>query len=340
MKRGAALAALLVALMCGPAAARDVTVATISPDLVREGPGLLLRDLRSGDDPEVAALVELLGARAPDAVLLTGFDWDLDAVALRELAGQLRAQGLNYPHHFAPRPNSGLATDLDLDGDGRRGGPGDAQGWGAFPGWGGLALLSRWPLGTAAVQDFTDLLWTDLPGATLPVTEAGTPFPSAQAQAVQRLSSTGHWSLPVDLPQGDTLWLAAFAATPPLFDGAEQRNVLRNADEIRLWSLWLDGALPTVPPDAPVVLLGRANTDPRDGAGMHSAIAELLAHPRLQDPAPGTDTARFTPPPEGPGDLRINYVLPDRRLTLEAAGTDWHPDLRHALVWVTLRLPD
>jgi hypothetical protein len=281
----------------------------------------------------------------------------MGGAALAAFADKLRAAGLHYPHTHAPRPNSGLGTALDLDGDGRTGGPGDAQGWGAFSGKGGLALLSRFPLDTGAAVDFTALLWRDLPGATLPTHPDGAPFPSIAAQQAQRLSTTGHWAVPLILPGGDRLWLAAYGATPPVFDGPEDRNGLRNADENRLWALWLDGALPAAPPAAPVIVLGRSNLDPSDGQGRHDAMTALLRHPRLQDPrppgparpqpggqrgAPTLDTARYTPPPDGPGNLRVDVILPDRALPLLAAGLDWAaratPDgpLRHALVWVTL----
>lgn len=299
-----------------------------------------MRDILKGEDTGIAAVEALLTARAPDAVLLTGFDWDLNEVALSALAERLRSAGLDYPHSYAPRPNSGFATAFDLDGDGRLGGPGDAEGWGAFTGKGGLALLARWPLDQAAALDFTDLLWRDLPGAELPTHPDGTPFPSAEAQASQRLSSTGHWAIPMRVPEGSNLWLTGFAAAPPLFDGPERRNQLRNRDELRFWALWLDGALDAPAPEAPVVIMGKANVDPRRGAGDKAALNTLRSHPWLQDPAPAdSSTARFRAPPDGPGPLRINYVLPDQRLSIIDHGVDWHPDLRHGLVWVTVHLP-
>ena len=107
-----------------------------------------------------------------------------------------------------------------------------------------------------------------------------------------RLSSRSHWDVPV-LAGATRLHLLAASPTPPLFDGAEGFNRLRNRDELRLWSAYLDGA--ALRDDAgreaslsagPLVLLGNLNLDPFDGAGAHEAIAGLLAHPRLQDPRP------------------------------------------------------
>lgn len=301
----------------------------------------------------------MLADVAPDAVLLTGFDWDLRLAAAGALAVRLRAAGADYPHMLALRPNSGMATGHDMDGDGRRGGPRDAQGYGRFAGAEGMLLLSRLPLGPA--QDFSAMLWTELPGALLPEVD-GRPFPSAEALAAQRLSSTGHWVVPLQLPGGGVLQLLCYAAGPPVFDGPEDRNGRRNHDETMLWVHYLDGALARPPPEAPVVVLGNANLDPQDGDGRSSAMRRLLSHPRLQDPAPSSpegaaaarsqggenagqsgdparDTADWSDTPPGPGNLRVDYVLPDARLTVTGAGVRWPPRelagmLRHGLVWV------
>ncbi|MFX8219114.1 hypothetical protein ABTL11_20135, partial [Acinetobacter baumannii] len=79
--------------------------------------------------------------------------------------------------------------------------------------------------------------------------------------------------------------------TPPVFDGPENRNGLRNADEIALWAHYLDGDAPWLcddrgrcgglPPGAAFVILGDLNADPRDGAGEAGAIDQLLRHPRV-----------------------------------------------------------
>lgn len=319
----------------------------------------------------MAAVIDVIAAARPDIVALQGIDYDLDGLALAALAAQLRARGLDYPHLFALRPNSGLRSELDLDGDGRMSGPGDAQGFGYFTGQGGMAILSRFPVVKDRVRDFSDLLWADLPGATLPERD-GSPFPSPEAQTVQRLSSVGHWDVPVRV--GDTvLHLLTFHATPPVFDGPEDRNGLRNRDELRLWSLYLDGALPgTAAPTGPFVVLGDANLDPRDGDGRSAAMASFLADPRLTDPQPRSsggvaanarqaganaddrgdpalDTVDWDDTADGPGNLRVDYVLPSADLTVTGSGVVWPSDgpfaetvaaaSRHRLVWVDIALP-
>lgn len=134
-------------------------------------------------------MAAVIAAARPDVLLLADIDWDAQGAALGALAARLEEEGLDYPHRLALAPNAGLPTGLDMDGNGRTGEPRDAQGYGRFRGDGGMAILSRWPLGEA--RDLSSLLWRDLPGARLPGVE-GRPFPSGPAQAAQRLSSSGH----------------------------------------------------------------------------------------------------------------------------------------------------
>jgi len=116
--------------------------------------------------------------------------------------------------------------------------------------------------------------------------------------------------------------------------------------------------------------LGDANLDPEDGAGLHEAIRDLLADPRLQDPRPASagaaaaarlqggantrqtgdpaqDTADWKDTP-GPGNLRVDYVLPSRDLKVTTSGVVWPAPgapladaagtaSRHHLVWVDVQ---
>ncbi|WP_332844271.1 endonuclease/exonuclease/phosphatase family protein [Pseudosulfitobacter koreensis] len=216
-----------------------------------------------------------------------------------------------------------------------------------------MAILSRYPVAQDAVRDFSGLLWTDLPGATLPQTVAG-PFPSVEAQAAQRLSTTAHWVVPVDVPDIGRITLLTYHATPPVFDGPEDRNGLRNADETRFWQVYLDGAFGAAPTER-FVLLGDANLDPASGDGRQPVMRALLNDARLNDVAPtsagaaavgdATDTADWDDP--YPGNLRADYVLPSADWTVIDSGVIWpSPDdpfaqtlalaSRHRLVWVDL----
>ncbi|WP_291841092.1 endonuclease/exonuclease/phosphatase family protein [Limimaricola sp.] len=353
--------------MAGTATADTLRVATFAAPFSRAGPGLLLRDLVQDKDPQITAAVAVIAHAAPDILLLTEFDYDAAGAAAGALAKLLARAGADYPYRFALPPNAGLATRLDMDGDGRTGGAGDAQGYGRFFGDGGMLILSRWPIETDRVRDFSTLAWRDLPGAVLPQVD-GAPFPSAAAQQVQRLAPVGLWAVPVTAP-GGSLTLLTLDATPPVFDGPEDRNGLRNRDEVRFWLLYLDGAFG--PPGPAPVVLGNANLDPIDGAGRHEAITALLADPRLQDPAPASAGAALAADPgqqgnpaldtvdwpggatgDGPGNLRVSYVLPAANWRVTGAGVFWPaPDSPeaallgrdglaagpHRLVWVDLR---
>ncbi|WP_037312940.1 endonuclease/exonuclease/phosphatase family protein [Ruegeria halocynthiae] len=335
---------LFLLLLPVVAQAETLRVATFNTELSRDGPGLLLRDIQRGD-PQVQAVVDVLLATRPDIVALQGIDWDLDGRALSALTQAIDTAGLSYPHSFSAQPNSGLETAYDLDGDGQTGGDGDAQGWGRFNGKGGLAVLSRHPILTGKVQNFSGLLWQDLPGATLPRID-GKPFPTAQAQAIQRLSSTAHWVVPI-ATSGGRMDLLTFHATPPVFDGPEDRNGLRNRDEVRFWSLLLDGAIGQAP-ERRFVIAGDANLDPGKGDGRNQAIRDLLSHPRLQDPAPQTPSGSDTTVVwKAVGEMRVDYVLPSGDWAVVDAGIHW-PDAdtpdgataraasRHRLIWVEL----
>jgi hypothetical protein len=335
-------------------AAETLRVATWNVGLDRTGPGLLVAELSQAEAPQIAAVVRVLAALDADVILLTSLDYDLGGVALGLLAERLAKAGTDYPHRLALRPNTGMQTGLDIDGNGRVGDPQDAQGWGLFSGQGGMAILSRLPLDEGATRDFSGFLWKDLPGALLP--EGMAP----EARDIQRLATTGFWDVPV-LTDSGPLHLLAWHATPPVFDGPEDRNGRRNHDEATFWHRFLDGALPLPPPAGPFVLLGDANLDPADGEGRQDALAALLAHPALKDLAPrgshgraeaghAGDPALDTALYDQTGGLRLDYVLPSSGLAVSASGVFW-PDpadpiladlataSRHFPVWVDLEMP-
>nr|WP_281981480.1 endonuclease/exonuclease/phosphatase family protein [Thalassorhabdomicrobium marinisediminis] len=351
-------------LVLTPAVRAETTIriATYAAPLSRDGPGLLLRDILFGEDPQITAILGVIDHVAPDVLVLTDTDYDAGGVALAALSDRLQHP---YPYRFTAAPNAGRQTGLDVDGNGRTGEARDALGYGRFFGDGGMAVLSRYPIDATKVRDLTPTLWRDVPGAVMPVLD-GAPFPSQQVLDVLPVSSASHWIVPVEIG-GVTLSLLAFSATSPVFDGPEDFNGLRNRDELRLWEAVLDGAMGPVP-ERPI-LIGNANVEPFDGDGLRDGIAAVLARPDLQDPAPRSrggaqaadpdhrgdpalDTADWSD--DGPGNLRVSYVLPARALTVMDAGVFWPaPDDPaagllgddqgtagpHHLVWVDLRQP-
>ncbi len=320
-----------------------------------------------GEDEQIDAIVSVIATVQPDILVLQNFDYDYENAALAALASRFGAANVTYPHLFSLRPNTGMPTGLDMDGDGRYGGPRDAQGYGSFSGQGGMAILSRFPFVAHDVLDMSGLLWRDVPNAQLPNID-GRPFPSEQAQMVQRLSSTGHWFVPVSIRADLTLDMLTWYATPPVFDGVEDRNGKRNHDESAFWLRYLEGVFEWSPPEHSFVLVGGANLDVYDGEGRPAALRALLSHPLLQDVSPqsdgGThyaradggvnlshvgnpalDTANWPDGPEGPGNLRVDYILPSVDLNVAGSGVYWPIDddtvataSRHRLVWVDLTL--
>lgn len=304
---------------------------------MRDGPGLLLRDILAGDDPQVNAVAGLIAQTDPDVIALQGIDYDLENAAALALIESLETLGVSLPFLYAPPTNAGLASGVDLNGNGQTDDPDDAQGFGRFSGQGGMVLLSRFPIISVEAQDFSTLLWRDFPGSLFPF-EAGQPFGGQDAFDTQRLSSKGHWRVPVQTPNQGTVTFMVFHATPPVFDGPEDRNGRRNHDELAFWSLYLDGAF-TPPPPQQFVLLGDANIDPERGEGRKDAIHKLLSDPRLQTPFDNTPTADWREPT--PGDMRVDYLMPSADWRIVDHGRLSNPIAsRHTLLWVDLDRAD
>jgi len=384
----------------GDAAAEPtVRFATFNARLSRSEPGALREALREGDDAQIRRVAEIIQRVRPDVLLINEFDHDPAAAALFRDAYLGRPQGgdgrgattpISYPHLFTAPVNAGRPSGADLDGDGTVGGPGDAFGYGEFPGQYGMLVLSRHPIVSGEVRSFRTFLWADMPEARLPVTGNGAPFYGEAARAVLRLSSKAHWDLPVRIGERVVHFLVSHP-TPPGFDGPEDRNGRRNADEIRFWADYVDGAdyiyddtgrSGGLPAEAAFVIAGDLNADPFDGDSLPGAARQLLDHPRIIGAAsdreltpwsagglaaaaqangadlahrgnPAFDTADFSPAGRagGPGNLRVDYVLPSNAgLAYGGGGVFWpapgdplaglagRATSDHRLVWVDVVL--
>lgn len=364
--RQVVLAIGLVMAGLSGAAADSIRVATFNASLNRAEPGALETALRAGNDPQIAKVAEIIQRVRPDILLINEFDYGADLPGLfvtRYLRiGQMGQVPIDYAHHFIAASNTGVATGLDVNGDGKVAGrPGsfdyanDAFGFGLFPGQYGMLILSRYPIALDRVRSFQMFKWADMPGARRPIRPDGTPFHADEVWSMLRLSSKSHWDVPVDLG-AVRLHLLASHPTPPVFDGLEDRNGKRNADEIRFWADYLDdaayirddtGATGGLAAGARFVILGDLNADPVDGDGVPGAVAQLLTHPKVnaditpvstgamqaalrQGKAnlrhlgdPRADTADFRD--DAPGNLRVDYVLPAQGLRIVGSGVFW-PD--------------
>jgi hypothetical protein len=342
----------LGAVPFGPAFAQNLRIATYNIDFSDKGPGLVLQSLRNGGTDQQNAVVAVIAALKADILLLTGIDYDAGGATLAALNDALLRFG--YPYLVPLRPNSGVMTPFDINGNGRFGEPRDAMAYGRYAGEGGMAVLSRLPIDRASIRDFSAFLWADLPQSQTIDTDPA-------LRAMQRLSSGGHYEIPITLPSGQTFHLLAYYAGPPAFDGPEDRNGRRNHDETAFWLRLMGGDLPFDPPRPPFAIIGQTSLDPVDGGGRPQALLQLLGHPALQDPAPrGThgrnepnhqgDAALDTVLYSGLGGLRVGYVLPSADIKVQGAGVMWPQDSsllaqtlatasRHRPVWVDIALP-
>jgi endonuclease/exonuclease/phosphatase family metal-dependent hydrolase len=345
-------------------APRKIRVATFNCSLNRDAAGQLKSDLNTDGNLQARKVAKILRQVRPDIVLLNEFDFsDPPAAATSFLKNYLNAtadwaveEPLDYPYLWTGPVNTGVPTGRDLDHDDKTDGPGDAFGFGRFPGQYGMLLLSKFPIRNQQVRTFQRVLWKQMPNALLPV-DPGTQqnWYSPEDLQVFRLSSKSHWDVPVEIGN-HVLHVLASHPTPPAFDGAEDRNGRRNHDEIRLWhdyltpeaSSWIQddsGKSGGLPADASFVILGDLNADPIDGGSVAGAIQQLLQHPRVQaEPAPtseggelaataqkginqkhrgpaATDTADFSD--RSVGNLRADYVLPSKDLQVLAATVFW-----------------
>jgi endonuclease/exonuclease/phosphatase family metal-dependent hydrolase len=311
-----------------PALAEPVRVATYNTGLSRDGPGLLLRDILR-DAPQVQAVAKVIASAAPDVILLQDVDYDAGLVAARALRDRVRDFGHKLEHVFAFAPNTGVPSGFDLNSDGRSNGFADAHGYGRYAGQAGMVLLSRFPIRHAT--DHSLKLWADWDGADPAEIRAAW----GDGGAHLRLASTGQWLVTLDLPSGQGLTLLAFHATPPVFDGPEDRNGLRNRDELRFLAETTEGI------DGYFILLGDANNDPQKGEGRNLGIKALLDNPRLSDPLKGMPTVDWRA--LGLGWMRVDYILPAKHLRIADAGrymaSPAEQASRHRLTWVDIALP-
>jgi Endonuclease/Exonuclease/phosphatase family len=381
------LAAALIAASClavaaTPAAAKprtDARFATFNASLNRGAAGDLIADLSNpGADTvrlrQARNVAEVIQRVAPDVVLINEFDFYENGQAARLFrdnflaVSQNGAPAANYPYFFVAPSNTGIPSGFDLDNNldtdpNDRGN--DAFGFGLFDGQFGMVVYSKFPIDHAKARTFQKFLWKDMPGARLP-NDPNVPGPadwySPAELNVFRLSSKSHWDIPIRIGRKTVHFLTSHP-TPPVFDGPEDRNGTRNADEIRFFADYVTpgrgryiyddkGKRGGLDRNALFVIAGDQNSDPLDGDSIPGAIQQLLDNPRIDDgnaPSssgaveatllqgnendthrsdPQFDTADFndfTPPnaPRAPGNLRADYVLPSEKIRIRDSAVFW-----------------
>jgi hypothetical protein len=372
----AAVAALLAVALPAPASTNNgksnaptVRFATFNASLNRFNAGDLAAELSVPGSAQPDAVAEIIQRTQPDVLLINEFDYDAGGVAAQEFQNNYLGLGHNgadpivYPHRLAVASNTGIPSGRDFDKSGTIGGPGDAFGFGFFPGQFAFVVYSKYPIVEDQVRNFQLFLWKDMPGALLPVNPDGSSYYDEGDLEIFRLSSKNHTDLPIEIGKKTVHFLVSHP-TPPVFDGPEDRNGTRNHDEIRFWADYVtprnseyiyddDGEPGGLAPGAMFVIAGDENSDPLDGDSIPGSIQQLTDHPQVNDkvtPAstggveqsalqgnantlhlsdPAFDTADFfdgfPPPPFGgaPGNLRADYVLPGKALQIRDAGVFW-----------------
>ncbi|QDT68529.1 Endonuclease/Exonuclease/phosphatase family protein [Planctomycetes bacterium MalM25] len=340
-----------------------IRVATYNVAMYRDRAGLLTEELRTGRSRQAERIAEVIQRVRPDLLLLCEIDYAAEKGPIKPLIASYLAlpqaeglRGIDYPSSFTAPVNTGDPSGLDLDFDGRTDGPNDAWGFGRYPGQYGMAVLSRYPIDHEATRSFRELLWSALPDARQPIDpKTGQPYYPDGLWRKLRLSSKSFWDVVVTTPYGRISLLCSHP-TPPVFDGPEDRNGCRNADEIALVDHYVNrptaeflvddqGLLGGLDASREFVILGDLNADPVDGDDRHGAIDALLTSERVarfeaprsqgavaaaergialnaqQKGDPSVDTADFGG--DGVANMRVDYALPSRGLEVKATGVYW-----------------
>lgn len=340
-------------------------VATYNTSLFRNESGQLIGDLEGGQNAQAKKIAEVIQRVRPDVILLNEFDYDPAGRAAESFCteylqvGQNGCEVIRFPHRFSAPVNTGRPSGKDLNKNGQLGDPADAVGFGRHEGQYGMLILSQHPIDEEAIRTFQSFLWRDMPDARLPVDpETGKPFYDDEDLDVLRLSSKSFWDVPISYGGSDAVKVHLLCShpTPPVFDGPEDRNGLRNHDEIRLVADYISpersgylvddqGRRGGLAQDEQFVILGDLNADPVDGKCVPGTVAQLIEHPRVnnrftpsseggrwaaqrgaglnsdQRGDPAHDTSDFGR--EGVSNLRIDYVLPSSGLKILDGGIFW-----------------
>ncbi|MFM6039942.1 MAG: phytase [Sphaerospermopsis kisseleviana] len=344
-----------------------VRFSQFNASLNRNSENQLVTDLSTPNNSQAKAVAEIIQRANPNILLINEFDYvesnPLQPVQLFQQnylgISQNGATPVNYPYVYIAPSNTGIASGFDLDNNGTIGGGNDAFGFGNFPGQFGMLLLSQYPIDTPNVRTFQNFLWKDMPGNLLtndPSINANlNGFYSPEEIDILRLSSKSHWDVPI-LINGQTVHVLVSHPTPPVFDGAEDRNGKRNHDEIRFWADYITPEIGDYIYDdsdkigglaagSSFVIMGDQNADPFDGDSFENAILQMLQNPGINTnfipSSPGGaekgasqggananhngnsyfDTADFA---DGtPGNLRVDYVLPSSNLKITNSAVFW-----------------
>ena len=347
-----------------PAKAGDFRIATFNAGFDKQAAeGEQATSFAAGDYRQAQKVAEIIQRSNPDILLLNEIDGNDSGAAVEafktgylEVAQADGVEAVTYDHVYYSECNTGLVVteiEADFNNDDVLGGPDDRYGFGNYNGQYCMAIFSKYEIDTAQTRTFQKFLWKDMPEAQQPVLE-GNNWYSAEEWNIFRLSSKTHIDLPVNV-NGTTVHVLASHPTPPVFDGKEDRNGLRNFDEIRLWADYIDPASTylyddmgnadvTLAENTRFVIMGDENASAVEGDAAEvngvTAINQLLDSP-LVNPNMAEDSDVFQVPTSAAGAanrtssvyasthtagwaMRADYVLPSAYgLKVAQSGVFW-----------------
>jgi hypothetical protein len=351
-----------------------IRIATFNASLYGEQSGQVLTRLRGGKNQQAMKLATIVQTVRPDILLVNEIDYDREGMTVDAFGDEYLENSQNglpaieYPYRYAVPSNTGQPSMLDLNGNGKPNDANDAWGYGVYPGQYAMAVYSRFPIVESEIRTFQNYRWSQLPDALRPkFPDSGKPYYSDNVWSQLRLSSKNHTDVPIRVGKS-IVHLLASHPTPPVFDGADDHNGCRNHDEIRFWTDYLAGASSThliddkgkaggLSDNALFVIAGDLNSDPESGDSRQSAIRALLNNSKLCDSKPvsigaseltGTNNSGATASFGKDRQMRIDYVLPSRRLILQDTGvfwpsrndrkSQWIDATDHRMVWVEVEI--
>jgi hypothetical protein len=354
-------------------------VATYDANLTRNAPGQLFEELSAPGVEDATQVARVIQTVRPDVLVLTGIDVDAGENIAKAFNTNYLAvggddhTGITYPYHYTAASNAGVDSGADMNRNGTIGDPGDALGYGNFPGEQSMIVYSQYPLDADSVRDFTSMPWNAMPDNSIPsdVTDL--------ERDILPLASVSHWDIPVNV-DNETIHVLATSTA----DASESSyGTARNHDQIRFWQDYIDpetdyirdhrGNQGPLPSDAAFVLAGSLKADPTgNGPADPTAITSLLESDQIIDPEPArkvtartlsrgilpdtADTLQHTAPTPADNDetYRADYVLLSSDLNVADSGVlaadsqdadnglfglD-HETHDHRIVWADIALGD
>jgi endonuclease/exonuclease/phosphatase family metal-dependent hydrolase len=253
-------------------------------------------------------------------------------------------EGIDYPYTLQPDSNTGVLPEdgYDFNKDGEAGErPGDAYGFGFYPGQYAFGVASRYPFDEESIRSFQEFRWVDMPENLIPIkgeedVDTDGIYLTEEETEVYRLSSKTHLDVPFRI--GDRTVHGLFShPTPPVFDGANNFNGRWNHDEVRFFADYVEGAdyiyddsgtEGGLDDDASYVLMGDMNAGPETDRPLDPATKYFLENDdfdaRHLPTSPG-GAQRGNPYATAIFDSgsQVDWVLPSPDLSLRSSSVVW-----------------